>query len=119
MLESHGYTGTATRTAPRHEGLKKSFNEITNTAGLLPGTGASGDQYLPLESVAGREVAYHQRLLADFHRAAPETDRSIRNDGVSGVRAVSNSYQNIDGGPASLSVSRSGGLLVGTSADRE
>ena len=60
---------------------------MINTAALLPGTGAAGDQYLPWESLAGSEVAYHQRLPTDLQRAAPETYRSIRNDGVSSFRA--------------------------------
>jgi len=87
LLTSHGYVGEATRSAPRGEDLEKSLTYLINTAGLAPALGADLPQYLNTEAVSGREIAYHQKLPGDLPRAAPETYRSIRNEGVATLRA--------------------------------
>jgi len=78
--------GKATYAPPRVEELEKALSKISVADKVVQGLGPENESYFNRESVMGRQIAFHERLPSDMQRAAPETYRSIRAEGVATVR---------------------------------
>ena len=86
-LQACGYYGPSTVGAPRHKELDKMLSDLASTGGASLGLGPSPTDEPGLGSYsAGSLVPVHQKLPAELPRAAPETYRSIRSEGVGNLR---------------------------------
>ena len=86
-LEAGGYHGDNTLGPPK-DSLDAELLKLVDLGGFTPGVGPGPSLDIPsaTSSFAGHSIPVHQRLPADLQRAAPETYRSIRREGVASMR---------------------------------
>ncbi len=98
LLQTHGWVGNDTKTAPRFETLRKELSSWESMG--APSHGAAAHILANMDDGEGWDnpeaANYHLRLPPDLQRAGPEVYRSMRAEGYQSIRAWVNDQFPLD-----------------------